>query len=82
MELTAENLIAATRNATSLGELKRLAGPSEGEKEAARRRLNTLDLINKACKWNETCPDEHVRDARGRWNRIMIEQGKYEGLYC
>lgn len=51
-KLTLEQLVDAVRSAGSLGELKRMVGPSENEAEASRNRIALLDSISPACEWD------------------------------
>lgn len=80
--MTAEELVNAIREADSLEELQRLVGATEQEVELAKQRLEQLDALAPACKWDEMCPDYEAQQARERWDRIMKIQGEYESKYC
>ena len=80
--MTAEELVDAIREADSLEELQRMVGASEHENELAKQRLEQLDALSPACKWDEMCPDYEAQQARERWDSIMKVQGEYESRYC
>ena len=74
-----ERLRAAIRDADTLEELTHLAGPTDAENEAARKRIEQMDAINAQygadiARW----PDH----AYQKWTRISIEQNAYERRYA
>lgn len=82
-EYTKEELVAAIRNATALGDLKRMVGPAEGESEKAAGRLEQIAAIWTRC-------EKHYGSDTALWptddkeiyDRLMKEQGAFESEYC
>ena len=79
--MTAQELMDAIRGAQSLGELRRLVGPSDAEHEAARSRLALLDSIDARCEWGSAAPSYAAQEARERHAKIARVQGEYESRY-
>ena len=80
---TAEHWKEAIRDDDSLSELKHLAGPSNDANEAARVRIERMDMIWLACKdkygFNRRdWPDAH----RENYERLQAEQDAFEADYC
>ncbi len=80
---TAEHWKEAIRDADSLSELKHLVGPTDDANEAARVRIEMMDMIWLACKdkygFNRRdWPDAH----REKYERLQAEQDEFEAQYC
>jgi len=70
--LTAERLIQAIRGAYSLEELKHLVGHSDEENEAARIRLERMDIL-----WKKPGDEK-----KAEYMRLMAAQDLYESDYA
>lgn len=80
---TASQWIAVIRDADSLTELKKLAGPSDEANEDARLRLEAMDRLWLSCKDKYGFNRRDWPDgAREMYERLQAEQDEFEAQYC
>jgi hypothetical protein len=82
-EPSSDALVNAIRNAESLGELKRLIGPSQEEEQRSIERLAQIEAKWQAnVKAHGEDPSKWPSQAWDGYNRLMAEQTEFENQYC